>query len=566
MPGALLPLFLSLLLFIPCCVPKKQPDTTLPRIAPSHVHWLQKQSMLAEAPELIAQVSQSERLWLQPSRPNRHTVLLEAAPNWLLASRLPPPQFLSAANQLPTIRRAGYRGLYLGETGEKPDIWHNGKPPLKPASLHFDPAFGSDADYDLLAQKAAADKIELGSAILGAATGMGPDFFLQARAASGYAGLHAMLPVPKEDWQLLPTTSEWEAVPLSTATLRDLAARGIIPQRLARDQLPWAAPSGWAVTGEIRGTDGLPRRWLYRYAGNPSQPVLAWHDPSGLADQIFSGSIIRTTGILGQALSGLSLEALMGLEPGDTPSLSPGMAALAHLSAQIHRYGGWSLQTDALPLSAIEPVLKGGTDFCRDDITELLATFGYLNHDGRPVARLYREWIANGFPVNRLARGLHGIEPPSPLLLADDPEWRNLAWQSPPKDDQNLSNFLTMFQLGLPGLVFLANPTPEEPIRQTLLRREKAQLALGTPREVVRGQGGGFALTTTLPNGDLWLLACNFGRNPDTVAITVPSRLSLAINAATGAKIGEINSQKFKLALDGHTAQNIFFTNHPDRK
>lgn len=560
---------------------EKQPDTSLPRPAPSYMHWLQKQSLLRQAPEIIAQVSQSSRVWLQSAAPGRAAVLLKAAPNWLQvdASGLGQTAFRSMAALVSDARASGFGGLYLGDTGEKPDIWlsrSSSGSGLNPASLQFDPYYGSDEDFERLAETAEQAGLEIGSALLAGATGQGPDFVLQARNASGHAGLYAMLAAPPESIPLLPEPkTEWDSCMLDKETVSALAARGIIPASLARDAAIWASPGGWAASGEIAGADGARRRWLYRYSGSPGQPVFAWQDPSGLAARVFAAAVIRHTGLLGQTLAGLRLEPLMGLEPAEDGkiSFSPGMDALNDISRQIHRYGGWALQADALPASGISAVLAGPCDFCRDDVTEALAVFGLLAADGRPVAALYRDWISAGLDIARLARGFQDAASPNPLLLADNAAWTeaarklaaagfpgtDLAQALPGLAEETARRFILTWRLGMPGLVFCR--TPSDPwLRGLLLARQKSGLAAGKVLGVTRGRGGGFGLLSKLPEGGYWLLACNFGVNADELSLTLPKAVFTASDAATGANLGSgLAGQNFRIALDGRAARNVLF-------
>lgn len=593
-----------LLLLLAACAsqPGKAPDTSLPRAAPSYLHWLQKQSMLHAAPAIIAEVSQSGRVWLQNSGAARINVLLEAAPNWLLAAGTRPPVFRNLMGELPGLVKDGINGIYLGQTGEKPDIWLNASAPAptaNPASMQFDAAFGGNEDFDELASAAERAGIQLGSALLAAATGRGPDFVLQARNAQSHAGLYAMLAAPEDALPFIPPDKQqeqWDARPLPAQTVAALAEKGILPPRLARDALPWASPGGWAATGGIVGADGVSRRWLYRYAETPAQPVLAWQDPSGLAARLFSAAVIRQTGLQGQSLAGIRIEPLMGLEPagqGIAPDLSPGIDALNEISRQIHRYGGWAMQADAAPSSVIEAVLRGPCDFCRDDVTPALTVFGLLAADGRPVAHLLRGWISRNVDFSRLARGLgDNGDPVSAMdlntqnvarILADTPEFaepaarlRQAGALTPQRlssivkkgrggDAENLRRFLLAWRIGMPGLAFLTLPAQNESwLVNSLAARKQSGLAAGSALRVIRGHGGGFGILSSLPQGGYWLLACNFGVNPDELAIELPGNAAAAVDVASGAHVGQIlHGRDFHMPLDGRAAINVLF--RPDK-
>lgn len=586
---------LLLLCLTGCTFQETAQKEELPRPAPGYLHWMQKQSMLGQAPELIAQVSQTQRVWLQSGEPRRASVLLRAAPNWLeltgVGNSTSSPVFRTLASQVAKAPTMGFGGIYLGETGEKPDIWTSKDGRVasqKAASFMFDASFGTDEDFQKLTDAAEAAGLELGSDLLAGATGRGPDFFLQARNAPAHGGLYALLPVPEESIPLLPLTrEEWDSEALPPATVATLAESGVLPNAIARDKLIWASKGGWAATGPVMGSDGVPRRWLYRFSENPSQPVLSWQDPSGQTARVLHAAAIRHTGLLGEALAGLHFEPMMALEAGDTqdPALSPGMAALNEMARQIHRYGGWAMQADPLPLSAMTEVLKGPCDFCRDDITPLLVAFGLLMADGRPVAQLYRDWISSNLDVSRLARGYNASNGLNPNLLLANPAWTeqgqklaesgssfrigHIASQIFPNpteaDAEKLRRFLLVWRLGMPGLAFVEfapgslENSPGQWLEQTLRARRASGLATGRVISVIRGHGGGFGLLSKLPDGAYWLLACNFGRNRDELNISLPTPVRQAIDAGSGENLN-MHGQIFRIGLDGREARNVLFT------
>lgn len=172
----------------------------------------------------------------------------------------------------------------------------------------------------------------------------------------------------------------------------------------------------------MRGADGKPRRWLYRYAGNVLRPVLLWQDPSGQARRVLSAAVIRHTGLQQQTLAGLHLEAIMGLDvppDGGAPSprdqLAPGLEALDALAREIHRYGGWAMQADTLPPSLTPLIQRAPVDLTRDTVTSPAAEYALLTGDAAPLASLLRQSMNSGVRQEGLARGLH--------------QWRGVDWR-----------------------------------------------------------------------------------------------------------------------------------------
>lgn len=586
-------LILCMLLALIGCRAHKSPTPEVPRPATGYMHWMHKQSMLGQARELIANVSQSQRVWLQPGEPGRADVLLKAAPNWLELVGVPAnpqmPAFRELSAQIANAKRMGIGGIYLGETGERPDIWtsKDGKTASqKSASFNFDARFGSDADFDKLARVAETDGLELGSDLLAGATGRGPDFFLQARNVPEHGGLYALLPVPEEAIALLPLThEEWNNDQLSTQTVADLVKKGLLPDSIARDKLAWASKGGWAATGPVMGADGVSRRWLYRYSENPSQPVLSWQDPSGQARKVLDAAAIRHTGMLGQSLAGLHFEPLMALEPGNSATLSPGIDALNEMARQVHRYGGWAMQADPLPSSAIAEVLRGACDFCRDDTTPLLLAYGLLTGDVRPLAQLYQGWISAGLEVARLARGYNAAYGLRPNLLLDNPGSANIGakltelgsnfkfkalvnqiFPNPSEAQEEMLIRATLaWRLGLPGLAFVefqpgSLSAPSDGwLEHLLIARHESALAQAKVIAVCRGRSS-LGIVSLLPNGGYWLLASNLGKNRDilTAVLPGPARSATVVGNAQTLSSG-LNGRTFQLALDPYEAKNVVF-------
>ena len=410
----------------------------LPRADPAYAQWLERQSMLGRTTDLAARVSGSGLIWSNSASAVRPGMLLEAAPNWLYLTpgTLSPSgallRTLAQADITALMARLGLRGLYLAPVGETGEVWTGRALPggEDVTAIGFASGVGTEEDFLRLAALLEAAGMQSGGQIPPAATGLGPDFILQARHASRFTGLYAMTAVPKELWPSLPaTTKEWECPPLGEKALRVLRDRGVLPQTLVRDGLAWAEPGGWAVTGEVRGVDGLSRRWAYRYGGHPLRPVLLWQDPSAQSRRIVSAAIIRHTGLQGQTLAGLSFEALLGLDvpsgnrkESETAWLTPWPEALADATREIHRYGGWAMQADALPLRLNAAALENGTDFTRDAVSMPAACYALLSGDARPLALLLRGALAHGVDFRRLA---HGLEAGRGM------DWRPLAEADP---------------------------------------------------------------------------------------------------------------------------------------
>ena len=538
-------LWLLLALCLTACTARpRTAESQLPRAAPGHLQWLERQSLLGAAPELTAQVSGTELLWRNSAGEARPHILLEAAPNWLLlapyATATGQALFRSlGASPLPDrLAELGLGGLFMAPTGERGDIWTQhvgsnitsgsyGADGGNVVSLRFDPSLGSEADFAALARKLETAGIQLGGELPPAATGLGPDFILQARRAARFDGIYAMLAVPRSHWDSLPRLpGELDCLPLRPNAVDRLRESGLLPSALGRDHIPWATPGGWAVTGEVRGADGQPRRWVYRYSGQSLRPVLLWQDPSGRARRIFSAAAIQHVGLQRQSLAGLRLEALLGLDAADsqldaagqahTVTLGPGLEALTAVAGEVRRYGGWSMQDDVLPASLNPAILACNVDFARDAASPAGVALALLSGDAAPLARLLG--IMRDTDQQRMARGLDNWRGVDWRPLLDLPDGRALAAQaqrtagmpaSPPEQQLYLAASPAAIAAIALGLEPSVSPRPEH----LPALRQACHLLLG-----LRLALPGLALVSVQElTGALWL-----GRSPDAAPGLTP--------------------------------------------
>lgn len=585
------PLILLALVVLLGCVGKKA--TYVPRPERGYLHWLEKQSLAGQTSGLLAEVSNTPRLWQNSGAGGKGSILLKAAPNWLeinpMLLQQGRPIFQLMSEHVGLLPQAGFHGLYLGSTTEKADIWLSGKQGTNQfdadsASFAFSRDFGDEKSFETLVNRCETAGIELGADLLGASTGRGPDFLLQARGAPESSGIYAMLPLERENWDLVPAVpDEWDATELSDMNLAHLAGKGIIPDALACDSFTWNTRSGWAATGEIMGIDGKLRRWLYRFHGDINHPVFLWADPFAHARKIFAAAVILETGLRGHTLVGLHMEPLMGLEAeskGGSLNLSPGLDALNELAMQIHRYGGWALQADPLPDYAIEAVLDGMCDFCRDEET-ISATLTAINEgNAKSLIDLYERRLTNKMDISRLARGFNGWkleqkDPNSYLRSSSNPK-PNFSGN---KAEQKILAGLTF---GLPGLAFsdsnffnnsltpkssLSDNTANSPDRNIIanlaLARNTHELASGQFMGVIKSDDNkAVGLISKLSAGGYWIVAVNFGLQKTSLAWPLPQAVLKSKDIESGRELDRNQTkagQILRLELDAQQCRNIVF-------
>lgn len=500
------------------CIPARHaPRSTeapaVPRADPGHTRWLERQSVLGRAPELAAIVSGSPLGWRRTGRDAESggmtSALLRRADIWLQVEEgMLRRDKLSALAELERLdlpgllAERGIRGLFLAPSHARGAFWNDrnlsGQPGEDAVSLGFAEHMGTDAEFSRLSVAAAAAHIVLGGDILPAAPGRGPDFLLALANLRDYPGAWIMLDMPREHWSALPAG----AGVLTPEQHTDLAQQGLLLPQLCRDSLPAAwglPPGGWAASAETAGTDGLARRWVYRYDANPDRPVLNWDDPSAAAKRMLSASAIREIGVLRTSLAGLHLTPLIGLQRSgvqalpDTARLEPALSALHALTGEISRYGGYSLEREALPLELARALLAGGADFVVDPATFPFAEYALVTGDAAPLRRAFDAALAGNLPQNRLLRPLSRPEGipivllpehaqnvfseraraagwPEPAVLSGTiritvPALAAMRLNMPPQDAARpaeraetasaLHELLLAFRAGLPGMIWL---------------------------------------------------------------------------------------------------------------
>ncbi len=401
--------------------------TAARRADPGYIHYLEKQSLLGASYEAARIVSGSGLAWQRPASPPSPEGVLHEADSWLYVH----PLSLVTTRDLPVfgqlgspdlgrlLERSALKGLYIAPTSGSGRLWaydRNAGPEGEDSvQFGFSEAVGGEKEYNRLLQASLDAHRLLGMDILPAATGQGPDFFLAARNVRSYPGLYCMVEVPQAAWRLLPDVpNQWSGAALEQNRVLELAELGLLPPAMASDSpaflLHGEKAGGWAATGAIIGIDGLPRRWAYRFHGDPTRPVLHWEDPSQAARQVLSAGIIHNVGLRGSALAGIRLEGLYGLEAAAPTRVgaqgAPGIEAAVSLGREIRRYGGWSWLRDPLPLSVLEPLLREGPDFLTDSITSPAAEHALLTGDTALLRFMMDAALSRGVDSRRLAHAM----------------------------------------------------------------------------------------------------------------------------------------------------------------
>src|SRR5262249_6980274 len=161
---------------------------------------------------------------------------------------------------------------------------------------------------------------------------------------------YTIVQVDKKDWPILPRVdNQWKSALISNEIAQELKRLGYIPGRIdSCDADPQVRnSSGWSATGEIRGVDGVARRWVYLHYFKPGQPVLNWLDPSCAAQEVVAGDIVRKLDDLGTKIVRLDAVPFLGIEPqaGNSTSLHfqhpLSILDVNYLAFLTRKLGGW---------------------------------------------------------------------------------------------------------------------------------------------------------------------------------------------------------------------------------
>lgn len=410
-------LALLLALFITGCVGTAPKDTSdvlsfddevLGRANPGYIQWLEKQAMLQQATELSHVVSGTNLFWLGPYEKPRSDTMRQLAPVWFsmnaartLSSSSGSLLFtLGNSNFLPMMAQIGIRGIHIESMRESGAVW--GSPTEQrqlgndTVSYSFLRSVGTDNDFGRFVRKANQSGIILGDTVVPLATGRGADFFLSTRGVPKYKGAYCMVDIPRQFWDNLPEVqNRSRAVKVDDEAIAVLRQARLIPPPLVRDGVALSlTPLTWYATNVVKDVDGNGRRYVYLGYGSEARPLLNWNDPSGVAKQIVSGSLIQEIGMQHSAMASVRVSPLYGLEP-DYPGAdkttygigNTAVNAAVSIAQQARRYGGWTFLQDNLPLVTIREALTNGTDFAVNHSISTAAQIAYATGD----ARLLRE-------------------------------------------------------------------------------------------------------------------------------------------------------------------------------
>ena len=474
--------------------PEASEHIPMPRADPAYVQYLERQSMLAKSAEMAKVVSGSELAWRPSASSGSPEALLDFADAWiqfhpltmLSTSRSSAFNQLAGASTWPILRELGVKGIYVAPAQGGGAQWAKERLSVDTGDdvvqYEFSRPAGDDGQYRRLMSSVIDNTGLLGSDLVPAATGLGPDFFLAARNVREYPGIYCMVEIPESLWSHLPdVTEEWSGAALGQSQVAALNAQGLLPKAMRDEVSPMARMGGWAATGAIRGVDGNRYRWVYRYYHSPDYAVLNWEDPSQAAHRILSASAVRQVGMQGQALVGLRFEAFQGLEAAPEGgarnlfSVEPARTASVAMSREIRRYGGWSwARDDDLSLNNVRDYLSSGVDFIFDSVFSPAAEHALLTGDASLARFMADEALRLNIDMRRLVHT-------TPAQDGINYSLPHLAFLAAGAGGERAASFRGAVQGAMRSRASRMNPVPVQDNYLYTTAAGLAALALGVP-------------------------------------------------------------------------------------
>jgi trehalose synthase len=243
-------------------------------------------------------------------------------------------------------------------------------------STRIDEAFGTEADFRLMCQVAAAHGGTIIDDIVPGHTGKGADFRLAEMKVGDYPGIYQMVEIPPEDWHLLPPVPAGrDSINLDTDAEDRLQKAGYIIGKMQRVifQEPGIKDTNWSVTATVTGLDGVDRRWVYLHYFKDGQPSINWLDPTGAGMRLVMGDALHSLHDLGSGALRLDANGFLGVErsaDGSAPAWSEGHplseAANQMIASMVRKLGGFTFQELNLAIDDIKNTSEWGADLSYD--------------------------------------------------------------------------------------------------------------------------------------------------------------------------------------------------------
>lgn len=372
-----------------------------------YVKWLKDQSMLQQGDDLAKKYMGNGEQWLHPYAMPQPEKLCETASVWYTAypaSTITAPgktilQTMGDPDLWKAFKEIGIQAMHTGPLRRAGGIVP-GKKEYTPTvdggfdriSLHVDPRYGDDAQYQQMVATAKKNLAVIAGDIIPGHTGKGADFRLAERNCGDYPGIFHMVEIDKKDWGLLPEVPEGrDSINIMSLDLvHKLKEKGYIVGRLIRVIFyeKGVKETNWSVTPVVKGVDGQDRRWVFLHYFKEGQPTLNWLDPTFAANRLIAGDILMSTQVLGARIIRLDANGFLGVErkPGEVKAWSEGhplsINACNTIAMMARKFGGFTFQELNLTIEDIKEFAKMGADLSYDFITRPAYIHAVITGDG----------------------------------------------------------------------------------------------------------------------------------------------------------------------------------------
>ena len=243
-------------------------------------------------------------------------------------------------------------------------------------STRIDDAFGTEAEFRLMCEVAAAHGGTIIDDIVPGHTGKGADFRLAEMKVGDYPGIYHMVEIPPEDWHLLPPVPPGkDSINLDMEAEDRLQKAGYIIGKMQRVIFyePGIKDTNWSATATVTGVDGVDRRWVYLHYFKDGQPSINWLDPTSAGMRLVMGDAFHSLHDLGSGALRLDANGFLGVEKsaeGGAPAWSEGHplseAANQMIASMVRKVGGFTFQELNLAIDDIKNTGERGADLSYD--------------------------------------------------------------------------------------------------------------------------------------------------------------------------------------------------------
>ena len=243
-------------------------------------------------------------------------------------------------------------------------------------SNRIDETFGTEVEFRLMCEVAAAHGGTIIDDIVPGHTGKGADFRLAEMKVGDYPGIYHMIEIPPEDWHLLPPVPPGkDSINLDMEAEDQLQKAGYIIGKMQRVIFhePGIKDTNWSATAIVTGVDGVDRRWVYLHYFKDGQPSINWLDPTSAGMRLVMGDAFHALHDLGAGALRLDANGFLGVEKsaeGGAPAWSEGhpLGEVANqmIASMVRKVGGFTFQELNLAIDDIKDTGERGADLSYD--------------------------------------------------------------------------------------------------------------------------------------------------------------------------------------------------------